>query len=82
MFGAGLLFGFYALGFLLLAIVYGLSVVMASWLAALIVGAVLAMVAAGLMNSSGKKLKRVNPTPEKTIQSLEENVQWGKNQIK
>jgi uncharacterized membrane protein YqjE len=82
MFGAGLLFSFYALGFLLLAIVYGLSVVMASWLAALIVGALLAMVAAGLMNSSGKKLKRVNPTPEKTIQSLEENVQWGKNQIK
>ena len=50
--------------------------------AALIVGAVLAIVATGLMSSSGKKLKRVNPTPDKTIQSLEENVQWGKNQIK
>jgi hypothetical protein len=82
MFGAGLLLGFYAVGFLLLAFVYGLSTVMAAWLAALIVGAVLAFVATGLMNFSGKKLKRVNPIPDKTIQSLEENVQWGKNQIK
>jgi len=81
-FGVGLVFGFYGIGFLLLACVYGLSMVMAGWLAALLVGAILAIVAIALMSSSGKKLKRVNPTPDKTIQSLEENVQWAKHQIK
>ena len=81
-FGVGLVFGFYGIGFLLLASVYGLSTVMAGWLAALLVGAILAIVAIALMSSSGKKLKHVNPTPDKTIQSLEENVQWAKHQIK
>lgn len=81
-FGVGLVLGFYGIGFLLLASVYGLSTVMAGWLAALLVGAILAIVSIALISSSGKKLKRVNPTPDKTIQSLEENVQWAKPQIK
>jgi len=81
-FGAGLVFGFYGIGFLLLASVYGLSMVMAGWLAALIVGAVLAVVAMGLISSSSKKLKRVNPAPNKTMRSIEENVQWAKHPIK
>ena len=81
-FGAGLVFGFYGVGFLLLASVYGLSMIMAGWLAALIVGAVLAVVAIGLISSSSKKLKRVNPTPNKTMRSIEENVQWAKHPIK
>jgi uncharacterized membrane protein YqjE len=80
--GAGLVLGFYGIGFLLLASVYGLSMVMAGWLAALIVGAVLAVVAMGLISSSSKKLKRVNPTPNKTMRSIEENVQWAKHPIK
>jgi uncharacterized membrane protein YqjE len=81
-FGVGLVLGFYGIGFLLLAAVYGLSTVMAGWLAALLVGTVLAIVAIVLMSSSGKKLKRVNPTPDKTMRSLEENVQWAKHPIK
>lgn len=81
-FGMGLVFGFYGIGFLLLSSVYGLSTVMAGWLAALLVGTILAIVAIALMSSSGKKLKRVNPTPDKTIRSLEENVQWAKHPIK
>jgi uncharacterized membrane protein YqjE len=81
-FGLGLVFGFYGIGFLLLASVYGLSLLMAGWLAALLVGTILASVGGVLMSSSGKKLKSVNPTPDKTFQSLEENVQWAKQQIK
>jgi uncharacterized membrane protein YqjE len=81
-FGMGLVFGFYAIGFLLLSSVYGLSTVMAGWLAALLVGTILAIFAIALMSSSGKKLKLVNPTPDKTIRSLEENVQWAKHPIK
>jgi hypothetical protein len=55
---------------------------MAGWLASLLVGTILAIIAIALMSSSGKKLKRVNPTPDKTIRSLEENVQWAKHPIK
>jgi uncharacterized membrane protein YqjE len=78
-FGMGLVFGFYGIGFLLLAAVYGLSTVMAGWLAALLVGTFLAVVAVVLMGLSGKKLRRVNSTPRKTIRSLEENIQWVKH---
>ena len=60
-FGVGLVSGFYGIGFLFLAAVYGLSMVMAGWLAALLVGGILAIVATGLMSSSGKKLKRRDP---------------------
>jgi uncharacterized membrane protein YqjE len=81
-FGIGLVFGFYGIGFLLLSLVYWLTALMAVWLAALLVGAGLAIVAIALMSSSGKKLKRVNPTPDKTIRSLEENVLWTKHPIK
>src|SRR5580765_3319980 len=62
-FGMGLVLGFYGVGFLLLSAVYGLSAVMAGWLAALLVGTILAIVAIALVSSGGKKLKRVNPTP-------------------
>ena len=75
-FGVGLVFGFYGIGFLLLSLVYWLTTLMAVGLAALLIGAGLAIVAIALMSSSGQKLKRVNPTPDKTIRSLEENVLW------
>jgi len=81
-FGIGLVFGFYGIGFLLLSSVYGLSTVMAGWLAALLVGTIVAIVALALMISSGKKLRRVIFNPDKTIRSLEENVQWAKHPIK
>jgi uncharacterized membrane protein YqjE len=80
--GAGVALAFYGLGFLLLAAVYALSLVMAGWLATLIVGGVLA-VAAGILITAGRtKLKRLHLTPDKTIRTLEENVQWAKQQIK
>jgi uncharacterized membrane protein YqjE len=80
--GAGVVLAFYGLGFLLLAAVYALSLVMAGWLATLIVGGVLT-VAAGILIGAGRtKLKRVNLTPDKTMRTLEEDVQWAKQQIK
>jgi len=81
-FGVGLVFGFYGIGFLLLSLVYWLTTLMAVWLAALLIGAGLAIIAIALMSSSGRKLKRMDPTPDKTIRSLEENVLWMKHPIK
>src|SRR5580698_6150671 len=80
--GAGVVLAFYGLGFLLLAAVYALSLVVAPWLATLIVGGVLAVAAGILVGAGGMKLKRMNLTPDKTIRTLEEDVQWAKQQIK
>jgi uncharacterized membrane protein YqjE len=80
--GAGVALAFYGLGFLLLATVYALSLVMAGWLATLIVGGVLTVAAGILIGAGGTKLKRVNLTPDKTIRTLEEDVRWAKQQIK
>ena len=80
--GAGVVLAFYGLGFLLLAAVYALSLVMAGWLATLIVGGVLLVAAGILIGAGGMKLKRMNLSPDKTIRTLEEDVQWAKQQIK
>src|SRR6476661_7322647 len=47
-FGVGLVLAFYGVGFLLLACVYALSAAIAAWLAALLVGAVVGIVAVAL----------------------------------
>jgi uncharacterized membrane protein YqjE len=78
--GAGI--GFYALGFLLFTLVMGLATVVATWLAALIVGAVLGLIALVLITTASKRFKQVNAVPERTIETMKENVQWAKNQIK
>jgi hypothetical protein len=80
-FGMGLVSGFYGTGFLLVAALYGLSMVVAAWLAALILGTVLALIAVGLLSAGAKRLKRLNPARSNTIQRFEENVQWAKHQI-
>ncbi len=78
--GGGIVLGLYAFGFILLAIVYALETVVAAWLAALIVGAGVALVAAILISVGRKRLQQVK-MPQKTIVSVKENVQWAKNQI-
>ena len=69
-FGVGLFLAFYGVGFLLLACVYALTTVVAGWVAALLVGTVVSIVATALMSSNGKKLKAINYIPEKTVNSL------------
>jgi uncharacterized membrane protein YqjE len=78
----GAAIGFYALGFLIFTLVMGLATVVATWLAALIVGALLGVIALVLITTASKRLKQVNTVPERTIETMKENVQWAKNQIK
>jgi uncharacterized membrane protein YqjE len=78
----GAAIGFYALGFLLFTLMMGLATIVATWLAALIVGAVLGLLALALVTTASKRLKHVNTVPERTIETMKENVQWAKNQIK
>ena len=78
----GAVFGVGAVMIGLLAGVYGLSTVMPNWAAALVVslasGAIGVLAArTGLMH-----VRQIDPTPDKTIRSLKENVQWSKQQLK
>ena len=73
---------FYAVGFLLLSAVYALQNVMSAWLAALLVAVGVGIAAAILYLIGRKRLTQASLRPEKTIQSLEENVQWFKRQTK
>jgi len=72
----------YAVGFALLSAVYGLQGVMPSWLAALLVGVAVGMVAVTLYLTGRKKLAQASLRPDKTIQTLEDNVTWFKRQTK
>jgi len=82
MIGAGVYLSLYAGGFILLAAVYGLATKMAIWMAALIVGIALAVFAAIFIGAGTKKLKQVNAVPPKTAESLKENMEWAKRQIR
>lgn len=69
-FGAGLVLGIFGLLFCLLAVVYALSMVMAAWLAALIVGVALVLTSGALLSSSAKELKEINVSLDRTIRNI------------
>lgn len=80
MLAIGGVLGLFALGFVLVAIVQALSIVMPNWAASLIVGVVLG-IAGGALLMAGKQYLHA-PTPTRTIENVKENVEWMKNQTK
>jgi hypothetical protein len=66
-----------SLGCLLLAGVYALSIVVAPWLAALIVGAATAGLGAAFVAAGMKQMTHVT-LPPRTAAAIEENLQWTK----
>jgi uncharacterized membrane protein YqjE len=77
--GAGLILAVYAIGLLLLALVYALAMVLALWSAALLVSVSVAVVAILLINRGVTGLRHVNAKSERTIASLKENLPWANN---
>jgi uncharacterized membrane protein len=53
---------------------------MRPWLAALLVGAVLGIVGWVLLQRGMKELKRTDPTPRRTVETIKEDLQWAKEQ--
>jgi uncharacterized membrane protein YqjE len=82
MLAAGAVIGLYALFFIFLAVVYTLTTYVSPAAAAAIVGVALAVVAAVLVSTGRGRLKDVSPKPEKTIDSVKENIEWLKGQTK
>jgi hypothetical protein len=78
----GLVLALYAFGFILLAIVHALSAVVDAWLASLIVGVAVLVVSVILVSVGRKRFQQVKVVPEKTIETMKENVQWAKHQIR
>jgi Putative Actinobacterial Holin-X, holin superfamily III len=83
--GAGLLAGaavagLLALGALSAALIALLDEWMPTWVAALIVMALWAVVAAVLAKSGQKELQRATPPAPQTVETLKEDIQWAKTQ--
>jgi hypothetical protein len=55
---------------------------MPAWMAALIVGVVLLIVSGMLLMIGRTRLKQVSPKPEKTIETMKENIEWAKDQTR
>jgi uncharacterized membrane protein YqjE len=78
----GSILSLFAMGFVLLGVVYALALAIPAWAAAGCVGIVLAIAAAALISSGLNKWKTVHAAPEKTIETIKENAQWMKNQAR
>jgi tetrahydromethanopterin S-methyltransferase subunit G len=82
---AGAMLGGAAVGGILLAVfaslaaMFALGAVMPLGWAALIVAAVWAVVTAVLAASGRARLRTINPTPQRTIDTLKEDVEWARN---
>jgi len=82
--GAGLLagaavFGLLAMGALTAGLIALLDTAMATWVAALIVMALWAIVAAVLAKAGQGALKRATPPAPQTVETVKEDIQWAKN---
>jgi uncharacterized membrane protein YqjE len=82
MLGAGVVAAIYTVGLLLLTILFALAAAMPLWLAALILFVLLAATSAILLSIGKKRFQTVHAKPEKTMESMKENVEWVKTQTK
>ena len=83
MFGGAGVFALYGVGALTAAAILALSLAVASWLAALIVG-VLFLAIAGVAALAGKKQvqQATPPMPQQTVETVKEDVQWAKTRAR
>ena len=79
MLGAAGFAGYLAVVLLSFALVFGLSNLMDAGWAALIVAAIWGVIGAVLYMNGRKKLKDVDPTPHRTVDTIKEDAQWLKN---
>jgi hypothetical protein len=50
------------------------------WLAALLVGALLAVAGWAMLQRGLKNLQRTDPTPRRTVETIKDDIQWAKEQ--
>ncbi len=79
---AGALLGFLGFAYLMLSMVYALTLILPAWAAAASVGALLAVVAAILVSSGMEKWKLMKSSLKRSTDEMEENMTWLKKQVK
>ena len=82
MLGATALTGYLAVLLLSFAAAWGLAEAMPEGVAFLIVGAVYAVIAAVAWSRTRTQLRRVRPVPQQTIDTVKEDMQWAKQQLR
>lgn len=80
--GAGALCGLFALGFLLLAVIYLLALYMAAWIAALIVGGVVGIAAMILVRVARRYFRELRVMPARTVATLKEDMRWAQQRTR
>ena len=79
MLGAAAVAALLALGALTAGLVALLDTAMATWVAALIVMALWAIVALVLAKAGQKSLQKATPPAPQTVETVKEDIQWAKN---
>jgi Putative Actinobacterial Holin-X, holin superfamily III len=83
MFGGAGAIGLAALGALTACLILALDAVMPAWLAALLVAVVDGIIAFVLVRQGQAKMKAAGPPmPEQTIETVKEDVEWAKTQLR
>jgi hypothetical protein len=78
-FGGAALCGVMGFAAIVACAIAALALALALWAAAAIVGLLLLGVAGALYAAGRAKLKEVNPVPERTVETLKDDVEWAKN---
>jgi len=78
-FGGAAVCGLMGVAALVVAAIAGLALLMPLWAAALIMGVLLACIGGAMYAGGRSKLKEVHPVPEKTVQTIKDDVQWAKH---
>lgn len=71
-----------AWSFLMWALAYALATAMSMWTATLLVGVVMAVAGALLTMGGIRRARRIHPIPERTVESVKENLEWMKQATK
>ncbi|HEX6290821.1 MAG TPA: phage holin family protein [Herpetosiphonaceae bacterium] len=80
MIGAGGALAYAGLLAIIAAVIIGLGQIIPMWLSALIVGLVVVGIGYVLIQRGLSELKRIDPAPRQTIQTLKEDKEWVKEQ--
>jgi hypothetical protein len=81
MLGGGAFCAYLAVVLLSFAAAWGLSEVVPEGVAFLIIGAVYVIAAAVLLPQGRDRLRRVHPIPERTAETVKEDVRWARGQM-
>jgi len=78
--GAGGVLAYAGLLAFVAAAIIGLAAAVPAWLSALIIGAALLVVGGAFVLAATRSLRRLDVAPQRTVETMKENVVWAKEQ--